>query len=127
MEYQSFLDSAKQLDFINDDQTADAAVKSVLGLLSSKLDEQPAQRLTAELPEPLTYERLRSHQASPTPTAVQDAPAVIAQDVPQLIPEQANQVLHQVLKHTKRSLPEPARLNVEDHLPEGWRAMFDAV
>jgi uncharacterized protein with GYD domain len=63
MEYQSFLDELKRCEFIRDEATADAAGKAVLGILASSMDEGEAHLLTRFLPEPLTLERLRGHQA----------------------------------------------------------------
>jgi uncharacterized protein (DUF2267 family) len=65
MEYREYIDAVRALDFIPDDRTADAAVKAVLGILASSLSHSMAQNLASVLPEPLDYERLRSHQAKP--------------------------------------------------------------
>ena len=63
MTYQDFIEEVKGLDFIKDDATADAAIKAILGTLASSMDEASARQMTENLPEPLTYEKLRSHQA----------------------------------------------------------------
>jgi uncharacterized protein (DUF2267 family) len=65
MEYRKFIDAVQKLGFIQDEQTADAAVKAVLGILASSVNHSMAQNLASVLPEPLDYERLRGHQARP--------------------------------------------------------------
>ena len=65
MEYREFIEAVRRLDFIADDQTADALVKAVLGILASGLTHSMAQNLASALPEPLDYERLRGHQDRP--------------------------------------------------------------
>jgi uncharacterized protein (DUF2267 family) len=62
MEYREFIDYIGTLDFVQDNETADAMVKAVLGILCSSVDEPIAHQLTENLPEPLTVETLRSHQ-----------------------------------------------------------------
>jgi uncharacterized protein (DUF2267 family) len=42
MEYQRFIDETHGFDFIQDPDTADAAVKAVLGVLASRLPEAQA-------------------------------------------------------------------------------------
>lgn len=63
MEYQEFLEYIGTLEFVDGDQTADAMIKAVLGMLCSSVDEPVARQLTEKLPDPLTLERLRGRQA----------------------------------------------------------------
>lgn len=65
MEYREFIEAVRRLDFIADDQTADAVVKAVLGILASGLNHSMAHNLTSVLPGPLDYDRLRGHQGKP--------------------------------------------------------------
>jgi uncharacterized protein (DUF2267 family) len=65
MEYREFIEKMREQDFIADDQTADALVKGVLGILASGLTHSMAQNLAAVLPAPLDYDRLRGHQGRP--------------------------------------------------------------
>src|SRR5436309_1356740 len=75
MDYQQFIQETRKLDFIPDEETADAAVKAALGVLASRLDEEHARKFTAKLPEPLTYERLRGHQQDTPDYTVEHAAA----------------------------------------------------
>jgi uncharacterized protein (DUF2267 family) len=65
MEYREFIEKMREQDFIADDQTADALVKAVLGILASGLTHSMAQNLASVLPAPLDYDRLRGHQVKP--------------------------------------------------------------
>ncbi len=65
MDYDKLLEAVKELDFIPDPETADAAVKAVLGILASAMNEDLEREFTESLPELLTYDRLRGHQARP--------------------------------------------------------------
>lgn len=63
LEYRRFLQDVKNLEFIRNQETADSAVKAIIGMLASSVEDGHARELTKSLPEPLTYERLRSRQA----------------------------------------------------------------
>jgi uncharacterized protein (DUF2267 family) len=65
MGYEKLLEAVQELDFIWDPRTADAAVKAVLGILASAMDENLAREFTESLPGPLTYDRLRGQQGKP--------------------------------------------------------------
>ncbi|MDZ4723048.1 MAG: hypothetical protein SGI97_03975 [candidate division Zixibacteria bacterium] len=65
MEYQNFTQKVRQLGYIQDDRTADAAVKTVLGLLTTYVQEPQARNLTEKLPSELSFERLRGHMSDP--------------------------------------------------------------
>lgn len=64
MEYNKLIDSINNLEFVDNKEKADAAIKATLGKVVSTMDEEAAKKFTSFLPEPLTYERLRSHQAN---------------------------------------------------------------
>lgn len=62
MDYQTLLQKVIALDFVLDENRADAMIKSVLGQFASRMKEDHAMKFTADLPEPLNYEKLRGHQ-----------------------------------------------------------------
>ena len=126
MQYEQFKQSVRDLDFIGDEQTADAAVKAVLGVLVSRLDEDEAQRVTDHLPEPLTIDTLRGHQATPTTTPAPDYFNVIA-DQFHIDTNQASDVIARILRLTHDSLPDDERRRMIEHLPEDWRALVTAA
>jgi hypothetical protein len=65
MNYEKLLEAVQELGFIADPKTADAAGKAVLGILAGAMHEGLAREFTESLPGPLTYDRLRGHQAKP--------------------------------------------------------------
>jgi uncharacterized protein (DUF2267 family) len=54
MEYEKFINAVRRCDFIRDGDTAAAAIRVVLEMVASRLEEEDARRLTASLPESLT-------------------------------------------------------------------------
>jgi len=62
MDYQILIQKITALDFVTDENRADAMIKSVLGQYASRMEEEHATKFTADLPEPLDYEKLRGHQ-----------------------------------------------------------------
>lgn len=96
MSYEKLLEAVQELDFIPDPKTADAAVKAVLGILASAMEENLAREFTESLPGPLTYDRLRGHQARPLKI---DADRYIGELVAQfrLSEEQARQLITKTL------------------------------
>ncbi len=54
MGYEKLLEAVQEFDFIPDPKTADAALKAVLGILASAMDENLARDFTDSLPGPLT-------------------------------------------------------------------------
>ncbi len=62
MDYQTLLQKVESLNFVSDENRADAMIKSVLGQFASQMQEDQAMKFTADLPEPLNFEKLRGHQ-----------------------------------------------------------------
>lgn len=123
MEYEKFIQAAQSLPFIQDQTTADAAVKAVLGILASKLHEPEARDFTADLPEPLSYDRLHSHQARRLPISVAEFVEVISHQF-QLDPEQSRQLIITTLEVTKSALEEETIQEVVRDLPAGWSQLI---
>ncbi len=62
MEYEEFVNAVRKCDFIKNAEMAKAAIKAILGIVASSLEEDDAQKLTHSLPEPLNLERLRGRR-----------------------------------------------------------------
>lgn len=125
MEYEKFIDAAYSLPFITDRNTAEAAVKAVLGILASKLEEEQAHKLTENLPEPLAYERLHSHQARKLPISADEYVAVICQQF-HLDDIQGSQLIQETLRVTKQ----PAQNQIRELiscLPPDWSALIESA
>ncbi len=58
MKYENLIYAVRRCDFIKDAETANAAIKAILGIVAGILEEEDARRLTASLPELLTFQRL---------------------------------------------------------------------
>lgn len=125
MEYEQFLDAATELPFIPDRETADAAVKAVLGILASKLDEEQAHQLTDNLPEPLNYQRLHSHQARKLPISADEYIAVICEQF-KLDDIQASELIQETLRVTKAAVKDKIQ-ELTSRLPADWSALIEAA
>jgi uncharacterized protein (DUF2267 family) len=124
MQYREYIEPIQQLPFIGNPERADAAAKAVLGILASRLHEDSAERLTRGLPEPLTFERLRSHQARPVQITVDEYRRDIC-DVLGVDPEQAGRVIETVLHEAKQALGDGALEQVNSELPADWSELID--
>jgi uncharacterized protein (DUF2267 family) len=101
MDYSTFLDKIQSLDFIEDRETADAAIKAVLGIYMSSIDEGRAHKLAENLPQPLTLENLRGQQRTKTQVTpeqyLQDQFSISRAQTRELIPTVFNVLLHEKL------------------------------
>ncbi|MBE9049386.1 DUF2267 domain-containing protein [Nostocales cyanobacterium LEGE 11386] len=125
MEYERFVDAACSLPFIQDKETADAAVKAVLGILASKLEDEQAHQLSDSLPEPLTYERLHSHQVRKLPISADEYITVIREQF-KLDDIQASQLIQQTLRVTKEAVKDKIN-EFTSRLPADWSALIEAA
>ncbi|RJQ80627.1 MAG: DUF2267 domain-containing protein [Desulfobacteraceae bacterium] len=123
MEYTQIIEKLKQLDFIQEDAKADAAAKAVLGIVASSLDEENARRLTEPLPEPLTIEKLRSHQENPTPVSFEDCAAELEVQF-NLQKNEARDLIHTVIDTAKEAIGSENIAAIRGSLPEDWGSAF---
>ncbi len=124
MDYQEFVKDVKALGFVEDEATAGAAVKAVLGIMASSLDEEDAGKITEALPEPLNLSKLRGQQVRAKPVDFNYCVAEIAQQF-KLDEEQARELADTVLRTTRAALGSKKLGEVEDILPESWRAAIE--
>ncbi len=106
MEYEKLTDAVRKCEFISDPEKADSAVKAVLGILASSLEEDEARKLTESLPEPLTLDRLRGHQARPLRIYLTQLISEIGEEF-KLTDSQAALLIMTVLRKTERALDNP--------------------
>ncbi len=123
MQYQEFIQRARELDFIEDDTTADAAVKAVLGIMATTLDQTHAQRVAQALPEPLSLWRLRGHQQREHTIPLNEAIDVVAGQF-RFSHEESDQLFHEIIACTREALPEEIVLEAQQNLPEDWRELL---
>lgn len=119
MEYSSYVEQVRNLEFIPDEATADAAVKAVLGILVSRMDEEEARRLCDTLPQPLDYDTLRGHQVRPLDISVDQYFIEIGNQF-NLDYNQARVLVTRVLHCVKESLDRPTIDEIEEGLPNDF-------
>ncbi len=119
MEYTEILKRISKLDFINDVLTADAAVKAVLGILASRLEEDKARKFTEKLPEPLTLQKLRSHDRRIEPISVDYYISSISVQF-KITNDQARTLVQNVLHIAKEATGDGVLVEIEQYLPSDW-------
>lgn len=116
MDYQEILDYVGTLDFVPDRETADSMVKAVLGTLCSSVDEQQCTMLCDKLPEPLTVEKLRSHQARKNQPSFQEYILEIRTQFG-LNDDQAFELVDAVIRVTRQAVGDDTWNRFTEHLP----------
>lgn len=116
MEYQRFVEGVKRLSFIRTDEKADAAIKAVLGILASSMNSEQAEKFTAKLPEPLTLQSLRGHQARPLDITIEEFFDEIGAQF-KLNPDQAKILVDTVFRLAKGAVGEDTITEVEYDMP----------
>ena len=107
------------LKFVEDEETADAAIKEVLGIPSSSLKEEDARIIIESLPGPLDMAKLRGHQARPTPVSFDQCVTEVAQQF-DMDEARARELTNAVLRSTRAALGGEKLAQVENMLPESW-------
>lgn len=111
------------IDFVEDEEMAEEAIKAVLGILASRITEQEAREFTAELPGYLSYETLRGHQLTPTPTSPADTINIIA-DKFNIEKKQAHELIQKIIGVAKeQAAGEISHIAAE--ISEEWRKAID--
>ncbi|MBW7957098.1 MAG: DUF2267 domain-containing protein [Deltaproteobacteria bacterium] len=103
MEYSRFINEIKKFDFIGNEGRADALIKAVLGILASSMDDDTARKFTERLPEPLTFEKLRGHQARPVEITIEEFFSEIGAQF-RINPEQAKTAVDAVFHLVKEAV-----------------------
>ena len=120
MDYQEFIDDIKVLDFIKDDNTADAAIKAVLGIMTGNIKEEDAKFITGALPEPLQLPKLKEYQKNRNPVTFSQCILRLAQEF-DMNESRARILADTVLRSTRAALGGERLGQVEEILPESWR------
>lgn len=126
IEYSNFINAASSLTFIRDEAQAEAAVKAVLGILASRLEEREARRLVASLPDPLSLESLRGHQASVADLSVEQYYGSLAKQF-QISTDQAQVLAVTILRLVKEALDFEGMRDIERSLPGEWTDLIERV
>lgn len=119
MNYNDLVQSVNNLDFVRDEQMADAIIKATLGIVASNMSEADAREFTRPLPEPLTVDKLRSHQENPNNVSPDEHIQQICNQFG-LDERQAEEVVQNVFSLTKRNLPENQAGDWLNRLDNEW-------
>ena len=123
--YEELIEQALSHDFIPDRETADAAVKATLGIMVSRMEsDEDAREFTRFLPEPLTFDKLRSHQDRPTNVNPDQYLDVIANQF-KLGREQSEELVKGLLHKVKENLGEGDFVFWDTRLPKQWTRLIE--
>lgn len=123
MEYDRIIDSVRKLNFIENEEKADAAVKASLGIIASRMKEEDAREFADFLPEPLTFEKLRGHQVYENEVSPDEYIKEIAVQF-NLQEDQARELTQCVLRTTRDNLGEEQLNSLEGKLPQNWMSFI---
>jgi uncharacterized protein (DUF2267 family) len=119
MDYHDFIDEVEELDFINDRDDAEAAVKAVLGTMVSHIEENLARRIASRLPEPLTFQKLRGHHPRVAPISADQFISEISANF-NLDRDEARNVIDAVLHVAKAILGDEEFETIREKMPGDW-------
>lgn len=122
--YEQFVDTAWNMGFFDDIEEAESAVKMVLGIAASRLQEKPARALTDELPDPLTYEKLRSHQATPTEISAAQYVEDVAREFG-VSDQDAREIIQTIWSQALNSMSDDKVGQIVRGFPSDWRALLE--
>ncbi len=116
MDYRSFVEGVKKLQFIRTEEKAEEAIKAVLGILASSMGAEQAEKLFSRLPEPLTMENLRSRQARPLDITIEEFFDEVGAEF-NLAPDQSKKLVDTVFRLAKYAVGEDTITEVESDMP----------
>lgn len=116
MDYQQIIDEVMNLDFITDQDQADACTKAVWGVIASAVDEQTANEIARDLPGPLTVGKLRSHQVRPTRLSADEFVQEIAGQF-RLNTDQSRQLIRTAIGAGEKAMPEQTLSDLKQAIP----------
>ncbi|MDG5815495.1 DUF2267 domain-containing protein [Chitinispirillales bacterium ANBcel5] len=124
MNYQAIKQRVLDLDFVADEEAADSMIKAVLGTLASRMKTEQAHRFSNDLPEPLSYEKLRGHQTNVTNISLEQFVSGICTQF-KLTTEQAQSLIRSVLHFAKDGIPHEEIEVWEQGLPTEWAKVVE--
>lgn len=121
MNYGDMIKMVRRLDFIRNDQRANAAVKAVLGNLAGCLDQEQARNLADKFPEHLDLDAVRSDGKGTAALSVAAYTAGIGLQF-KISHHQARALVRNVLYFTKETSGANGMLDIMKGLPNDWAA-----
>ena len=125
MEYRDLVSAVKEHQFIKDKATAEAAVKAVLGVLVSRLEEEVARDFAETLPKPLDFDTLRGRQVNVTEVSVQQYRDTIAEQF-HLELDEAWQLVRTVMHIVRDGLSDEIIEDIQETLPSDWQRFLQS-
>ncbi len=122
MRYQDFIEYVQELSPFKDQKKAESAVSDVLGKLVSRLDEDVADQMTRELPEPLKLESLEPKRKERLDFAAEDVLKTFAKRF-SLQATDARIAVSRILGKLKQTLEPTTLATVVDDLPGDWKEL----
>jgi uncharacterized protein (DUF2267 family) len=119
MDYQDFIDEVEELDFIPERETAEAAVKAVLGIIFMHIDEGLARKLSDLLHEPVALEKLGSHRTKAVPVSFDQFISEISA-LFRIDKDQSRQIIEAVLYIAKTVLGDGEFEVIRETMPGDW-------
>lgn len=120
MDYQELTRRVRRLDFIRNQQTADAAVKEILTIFASRLSEEHAQKFTARFGDQvLVVGREGSDLKKVENVTVADIIARLRSQY-KLSVHQARILVRNVLYYAKEASGANALVEIRKSLPSDW-------
>lgn len=119
MKYEEFVQEVLKLEFMQDEAMAERAIKTVLGVLASKLEKPQAIRLTENLPQPINLDELLNHHIHSLPIPIEEAIEAIGAHL-KLDREQASILVNTVLHLAKNHMDDATVTELERGLPLDW-------
>jgi uncharacterized protein (DUF2267 family) len=123
VQYLELYERVRDLPFIADADTADAAVKSVLGHLSSRMDPEHARQLSEILPEPLSFGKMRGQRSPMTSISVEQFESDVREQF-RLEREQVRELIETVFHVIKHHITHEQLADWEETLPVDWAGLL---
>ncbi|MBD3318091.1 MAG: DUF2267 domain-containing protein [Chitinivibrionales bacterium] len=126
MDYTILKEHLLQVEGIEDEETADSLIKSIVGHLVSRVSEPVAVKITAKLPQPLTYNRLRGHQIGVTTISKEQYIEDVCEQFG-LEEKTVEEASHIVLHEIKAEFSSDEIHAWEQEMPKGWVEMVESA
>ncbi len=119
MEYDEIIRRVRRLDFIRNDQRANAAVKAVLGILAGSLSDEQARKLAGKFPDHLALDSIGGDGKRMDTISVAEYTAGICAQF-KISLHQARMLLRNVLYFTKEASGANDFPDIKKSLPNDW-------
>ena len=126
MDYESFINSVTRMDFVENTKEADALIKGVFGILASELDEVHARVLTENLPEPLTFEKLRGRQRYPLMITFEQYLETLSAEFG-ISRQEAETAVNSLFAMMLEAADSAAFSSIKESLPEDWASAMEGI